>query len=127
MGPTKYRKLLNGTNEEVKLYTDWLEKGVFDALQKKYLEVVLLEIYDGSDSTKLLECFSFGVSYTDEGASFSLGGGTGKGETSKPIDVEAKEEIKTSTSAVIRTLIELCAKLQPLPDNRIISMKVCTH
>ncbi len=110
-----------------------MEHGVFDALQKKYLETVLLEIYEGPEegskeegqtkNRKLLECFSFGVSYSVEGASFALATPSGSlGDTSAP--TELKASIKQETKSVIRTLIELSAKLRPLPPNRVISMKL---
>lgn len=106
---------------------------MFDALSKKYLETVLLEIYEVPESgarkganpknRKLLECFSFGVKYSDEGASFTLSTPSGAvGDTSEPTAVKAS--IKQETKSVIRTLIELSAKLPPLPSNRIIGMKL---
>lgn len=131
-------------DKEVRQFVDWLELGVFDALQKKYLEVVLLEIYattrpaeaharqgatpltqegDSAIVKKLLECFSFSVAYGADGASFALANATGgNGATSQPI--ESKAQIKQSTSEVLRLLVELTASLAPLPQHRVISLKV---
>lgn len=137
IGDTKYRKIIQGEDKEVKLFVDWLEHGVFDALQKRYLEVVLLEIYEATPagesrklskncdldaSRKLLECFSFSVSYSGDGASFALASEDARGDTSKPI--EPKAQIKQNTSDVVRLLIELSSTLRPLPPNRVISVKV---
>lgn len=119
--------------EEVQRFVDWLELGVFDALQHKYLEVVLLQVFAGQvDNAKggkeagkqkeLLECFSFNVSYGSDGAHFQLSGMEGVHATSRPQD--SKDHIKMNTSDVLRTLVELTNSLRPLPPNRILSMKV---
>lgn len=127
---TQYHKIVGVEKEEVRLFVDWLEQGVFHALQHKYLEVVLLEVFasdkpKGSNKKKtgkkqLLECFSFKVSYDKNGAQFHV---SGSGGTSRPLD--SKEHIKRNTSEVLRSLVALTHSLRPLPPNRILSMKVC--
>lgn len=139
IGDTKYQKIVQRDDQEVKQFVDWLEHGVFDALQKKYLEVVILEIYEGPEtrnsknafkdiseskltSRKLLECFSFSISYSGDGANFALAAGNARGDTSR--SMEPKAQIKQNTSDVIRLLIELSSALRPLPPSRVISVKV---
>ncbi len=48
------------------LLTQWLEKGVFEALEKKYLKSVTFAIIKGNDIAEtLLETYSFSVNYTE--------------------------------------------------------------
>lgn len=49
MGGTRYKKLTKpdlDENKEAAMFLKWLEDGVFDALTKKFLSTVLLEIYE---------------------------------------------------------------------------------
>lgn len=140
----KINALSSTSGQEVQQFVDWLEEGVFDALQKKYLEVVMLEIYDNpsgrkgksrsaegpsADSLltpKLIECFTLSVSYGKDGATFDLAKGAANAtQTDTSTPMEPKVAIRQSTADVIRTLIELTGSLAPLPSSRIISMKVC--
>jgi len=57
------------TRPEAKLLLNWLEKGVFDALEKRYLSDVVFAIYtrcDPEPENILLECYQFHVEYHDE-------------------------------------------------------------
>lgn len=142
IGTTRYHKLVV-TKPEVRHFVDWLEEGLFDALEKGYLDVVLLEVFardprkSNSNSRRgakkshvlgrgeLLECFSFIVTYGKDGAQLKLSGRGNNGATSCPSG--SKDEIKKSTSLVLRSLVELTETLQPLPKNRILSLKVRAH
>lgn len=142
IGSTRFHKLVV-TKPEVRHFVDWLEQGVFDALQKEYLDIVLLEVF-ARDPRKanaknrrqakksqvpgrgeLLECFSFTVTYGKDGAQLKLSGSGTNGATSCPSG--SKEDIKKNTSLVLRSLVELTQTLEPLPKNRILSIKVSPH
>ena len=130
MGSTRYPRLVGTKKEEARHLIDWLERGVFDALQKDYLEVVLLEVY--SDTSKnesgrnnkkdreLLESFSFKVTYQNGIAGLQVSGATGTVSDTLP----SKDDIKRNTSAVLKSLVKLTYTMKPLPRDRIISMKV---
>lgn len=157
VGGTQYKKLVCGSEKkEAELFIQWLEKGVFDALTKKYLSTVFLEVFENIEgqegnkendvrvgtqcgdsgiplgkkdennhSRRLLEVFSFEVSYPvdSDGPEFRMsrsgprGGEKDDGECSR-------ENIKQNTASVLRRLVELASTLAPLPDDRVISMKL---
>lgn len=121
-------------------YTEWLELGAFDAIQKQYLDVILLEVFarvpsnpTGTGNAKsqagrkgeLLECFSFSINYEKDGAQLQLSGKGSSGATSCPTGT--KEEIKKNTRQLLRSLVELTQTLEPLPKNRILSMTVSPY
>lgn len=152
IGSTKYHKIVGVEEDgEVRRFVNWLELGVFEALKSKYLDVVLLEIYtvdDGATGEKvgppsteratsaaaaldkaarrsLIECFSFKVSYGEDGAPelhLSTSKDATEGATSLPMD--SKAQIKKNTSEVLRTLVELTHGLYPLPEHRMLSIKL---
>lgn len=118
----------------MRAFVDWFEKGVFDALQNKYLEVVMLQVFardpkakkgkGGTAQRELLECFSFHIKYNEDGsAKLSLSGSGGA--TSLPND--SKEAVKKNTSEVLRSLVEMTSSLKPLPKHRILCLKVCNQ
>lgn len=104
---------------------------MFDALQRKYLEVVLLEVFavdaqkgkkkkKGTTKKELIECFSFKVSYDENGARLQqLSGGSANRQSET-----CRDQIKRNTAEVLHSLIDLTHSLRPLPPNRILSMKV---
>lgn len=57
-------KTLLPKKPEARLLINWLEKGVFDALDKQYLTDVIFAIYTrNSDRNTLLECYQFHMDY----------------------------------------------------------------
>ncbi|SCO62447.1 HORMA domain protein, putative [Plasmodium berghei] len=56
----KLKRLLP-INSESHMIINWLEKGVFDAIEKEYLRILILDINDIYDNT--LECYKFSFSY----------------------------------------------------------------
>lgn len=121
---------------------------MFDALQKKYLEVAMLEIYDkpscrkgkgGSregtsanpaPAPKLIECFVFTVSCGKAGGTLHLATGPvqpfkGSRVLHNSLPVNPKSVIKQSTANIVSAMIPLLRSLAPLPSSHSISMKVC--
>lgn len=144
IGGARYYKLstIDQDNEDARKFVQWLEEGVFDALSKKYLATVLLEVYEviekGNTSSpgdlneiletqrgestaptrKILEVFSFSVSYPSavSGPEFSMSRGQNEELT--------RNRIKQSTNEVLVQLMKLASTLAPLPENRVVSMKL---
>ncbi|GAW83302.1 HORMA domain protein [Plasmodium gonderi] len=56
----KLKKLLP-INREAHMIINWLEKGVFDAIEKEYLRILILDINDIYDNS--IECYKFSFSY----------------------------------------------------------------
>jgi hypothetical protein len=82
-----------------------------------------IESRRGASSKKLQEVFSFAVSYPpNSGPYFNLSrsacaqNGIGIGLS--------KENIKKNTSEVLRLLVQMASKLQPLPERKIVSIKL---
>jgi hypothetical protein len=74
-------------------------------------------------SRRLLEVFSFSISYPKaSGPEISLSRAS-PANGSSPAQC-SRQSIKHNTSEVLRLLVELSSTLQPLPDNRVISIKL---
>ncbi|EUD68781.1 hypothetical protein C922_00469 [Plasmodium inui San Antonio 1] len=56
----KLKRLLP-INREAHMIINWLEKGVFDAIEKEYLRILILDINDIYDNS--IECYKFSFSY----------------------------------------------------------------
>lgn len=64
-------KTLLPNSPETKLVIDWLEQGVFDALEKKFLRMLVFGMYlDPTKESTLIECYAFRLSY--DGNDFKL-------------------------------------------------------
>ncbi|XP_022874812.1 meiosis-specific protein ASY1-like [Olea europaea var. sylvestris] len=124
----KIKKLMPMDAESRRLI-DWMEKGVYDALQKKYLRTVLFCICETVDGPMIEEyAFSFSYSNTDsQEVSMNINRkGTKKGVT---FDCNSKTEItpsqmRSSACKMVRTLIQLMRTLDKMPEERTILMKL---
>ncbi|KAL0210898.1 hypothetical protein P9112_009196 [Eukaryota sp. TZLM1-RC] len=117
-------KSLLSTVPEAKTIVSWLEYGVFEALQKKYLKEIVFGIYlDPKQESTLIESYTFRIAY--DGGNVSLGitkqaNGDEKDAT-MPVDREA---VRKSTTTMLRTLITLAQTLTDIPNERYIVMKL---
>ena len=102
---------------EAFLVTQWLEKGVFDAMEEGYLKSLIFAIYtrnpkDGSDL--LLETYEFRVTYPEEGKSAKV----------NDVELYSKEAVKSQAAKFIRSLTEFTSTLDNLPSERKITMQL---
>eukprot|EP01094_Clydonella_sp_ATCC50884_P001476 TRINITY_DN1109_c1_g1_i1.p1 TRINITY_DN1109_c1_g1~~TRINITY_DN1109_c1_g1_i1.p1 ORF type:complete len:449 (-),score=53.97 TRINITY_DN1109_c1_g1_i1:196-1542(-) len=105
---------------EAKRLIDWLERGVFHALQKKYLATVLFEISATPLQERLLESYAFDIAYDqNDGVMVSLKAGRG----SRPSEL-SMDNIKQATTRMIRRLLLLSETLDPLPKERFLRIKM---
>ncbi|PGG99064.1 hypothetical protein AJ79_08698 [Helicocarpus griseus UAMH5409] len=112
--------ILRGKNPKADKLLDLLEHGIFDALEKNYLEAVQMTVFvDKSKSSQVLESYTFTFKYT--------GGPKDVGNRLASISLEStgcKAEMKTLKSArrglemIVRRLITLSAFLPVLPSER---------
>ncbi|CAI9785077.1 unnamed protein product [Fraxinus pennsylvanica] len=124
----KIKKLMPMDAESRRLI-DWMEKGVYDALQKKYLKTLLFCICETVDGPMIEEyAFSFSYSNTDsQEVSMNINRkGKKKGVT---FDYNSKTEItpsqmRSSACKMVRTLIQLMRTLDKMPEERTILMKL---
>ncbi|KAM0676814.1 hypothetical protein BDAP_002632 [Binucleata daphniae] len=87
-------------------YIEWLEKGIYEAIDKKYLSVVIIGIYL-KDPTKIVESYTFEINYNENNKKFGT----------------------ESVSKMIKTLCLLVQSLQPLPNIKYVTvrLKYCDH
>ena len=97
---------------------DWL-KGVFDAIDKKYLRVLALGIYRGcGDPNTLLEMYTFRFSYKNETEMEIYS------NERKISSASTANETKKATISLLRSLSVLIQTLAPLPDDVRVTMKL---
>ncbi|KAK4357625.1 hypothetical protein RND71_023235 [Anisodus tanguticus] len=111
---------------------DWMEKGVYDALQKKYLKTLLFCVCETIDGPMIEEyAFSFSYSSSDsEEVSMNVNCiGTKKGGTFKCNSTTeiTPNQMRSSACKMVRTLIQLMRTLDNMPEERTILMKLLYH
>ena len=98
--------------------TQWLERGVFSALESKYLKSMTFAVYcknpDGRGEDMLLETYQFQVNYPlDEKSPIGLNG--------VPM---TRDNLKKQAVTFIRSLVEFSSTLDHLPDDRWLTLKL---
>ncbi|XP_025087650.1 HORMA domain-containing protein 2-like isoform X2 [Pomacea canaliculata] len=94
-------------------------KGCFDALDKKYLRMLIIGIYvDPEDPNTIIESYTFKFSYSTQ-----CGVDVYHNEQ-KISSMHTTEKTKKETIQLLRTIIVLTQSLQPLPDNVMMTMKL---
>ncbi|XP_043116998.1 HORMA domain-containing protein 1 [Puntigrus tetrazona] len=97
----------------------WLQ-GCFDALQRRYLRMVVLSIYcDPDNPQKVTECYQFKIKYTENGPQMDFESKNGHSESKMACDNTQK-----SSMLLVRKLYMLMQHLGPLPDNICLNMKL---
>lgn len=109
---------------------DWMEKGVYDALQKKYLRTLMFCVCQTVEGPMIEEySFSFSYSNTDsQEVSMNVNriGNKKQGETFKCNSTTeiTPNQMKSSACKMVRTLIQLMRTLDKMPEERTILMKL---
>uniref|UniRef100_A0A0D9XFF4 HORMA domain-containing protein n=1 Tax=Leersia perrieri TaxID=77586 RepID=A0A0D9XFF4_9ORYZ len=124
----KIKKLMPMDAESRRLI-DWMEKGVYDALQKKYLKTLLFCICEKEEGP-MIEEYAFSFSYPnasgDEVAmNLSRTGSKKNSATFKSNAAEVTpDQMRSSACKMIRTLVSLMRTLDQMPEERTILMKL---
>jgi hypothetical protein len=110
------------THQEAFLLTQWLERGVFHALEAEYINAMTFAIYTkhpATGSDLLLETYTFKISYFKNGDAPMI----------NDIALYTKECVKNQAAKFIRSLTEFSGTLDELPENRwlTIQLKVLLH
>ena len=105
------------THPDAFLLTQWLEQGVFHALEQEYLSALVFAIYAKQPVTNediLLETYEFRATYQ------------GDEKTPKINDVSllSKESVKNQAAKFIRSLTEFSGTLDSLPDSCWITLQL---
>ncbi|XP_021630541.1 meiosis-specific protein ASY1 isoform X3 [Manihot esculenta] len=117
----KIKKLMPMDAESRRLI-DWMEKGVYDALQKKYLKTLLFSVCEGMEGPMIEEyAFSFGYSNSDsQDVSMNINrtgnkkqGGTFKCNSTTEV---TPNQMRSSACKMIRTLVQLMRTLDRMPE-----------
>ncbi|CAA7271513.1 unnamed protein product [Cyclocybe aegerita] len=134
--------LTRGYTDEADRLLNYLEYGIFDALEKQYLRSFIFAIYlDNKDPTNIVEAYTFNFKYyTIPGTSttipiMSLGDGLKRMSLRNQKDVEdpVAKAIKNGkaptlkdvkSSAMLKTLIHIMHHMDPLPRRRFATFKV---
>lgn len=95
----------------------WI-KGCFDALDKKYLRMIIIGIYgDAEDPDTVIESYTFKFSYVDKEVSVFRNG-------NKIASAHTERDTKKATIRLLRTIILLSQTLTSLPDDVMMTMKL---
>ncbi|CAN1746415.1 Meiosis-specific protein ASY1 [Linum perenne] len=104
--------------------------GVYDALQKKYLKMLLFCVCEAIDGP-MIEEYAFSFSYSDSDSqevsmNFNRIGSKKKGGTFKCNSVTeiTPNQMRSSACKMIRTLVQLMRTLDKMPEERTILMKL---
>nr|XP_011457480.1 PREDICTED: uncharacterized protein LOC101303480 isoform X2 [Fragaria vesca subsp. vesca] len=125
----KIKKLMPVDKESRRLI-DWMEKGVYDALQKKYLKTLLFCVCEDVEGPMIEEyTFSFSYSNSDsQEVSMNINrsgnkkqGGTFKYNSTTDI---TPNQMRSSACKMVRTLVQLMRTLDRMPEERTILMKL---
>eukprot|EP01039_Chlorochromonas_danica_P010013 gene10013-11073_t len=104
-------------NKEAFLLTQWLERGVFAALESEYLSSMLFAIYTKHPVTQadlLLESYEFKITYA----------GNGKAAKINNADLHSKDAVKSQAAKFIRCLTEFTSTLEELPRERWLTIQL---
>ncbi|PNT46123.1 hypothetical protein POPTR_003G173200v4 [Populus trichocarpa] len=125
----KIKKLMPMDAESRRLI-DWMEKGVYDALQKKYLKTLLFCVCETIEGP-MIEEYTFSFSYSDsESQEVSMNiNRTGNKKQGGTFKYNSKNEItpnqmRSSACKMVRTLVQLMRTLDKMPEERAILMKL---
>lgn len=92
--------------------------GCYDALQKKYLRMVVLALYTNiEDPQTITECYQFKFKYTPSGPIMDL-------TSNKGSILSASTDLKKSSILLVRKLYILMQNLGPLPNDVCLTMKL---
>ncbi|KAL5201420.1 hypothetical protein ABZP36_035774 [Zizania latifolia] len=122
-------KKLMPMDAESRRLIDWMEKGVYDALQKKYLKTLLFCICEKNEGP-MIEEYAFSFSYPntsgDEVAmNLSCTGSKKNSATFKSnADEVTPDQMRSSACKMIRTLVSLMRTLDQMSEERTILMKL---
>ncbi|XP_071716216.1 meiosis-specific protein ASY1-like [Rutidosis leptorrhynchoides] len=125
----KIKKLMP-MDEESRRLIDWMEKGVYDALQKKYLRTLMFCVCETVEGP-MIEEYAFSFSYSNSNSqevsmNVNRTGNKKQGETFKCNSTTeiTPTQMKSSACKMVRTLIQLMRTLDKMPEERTILMKL---
>ncbi|KAI9015476.1 HORMA domain-containing protein [Hyaloraphidium curvatum] len=128
-GKLNVKVLKEGRCPEADQLVEILERGVFDALDKKYLRTLVLGVsLNRKNPDNLVEAYVFRFSYPSSTPHLNIQRkvmGSDQIIDAK-LQFKSKDELKTATANTLRKMILLTQNLDPLPTegSRILSFKI---
>ncbi|KZT09612.1 HORMA-domain-containing protein [Laetiporus sulphureus 93-53] len=144
----KIMTVTRGFTEEADRLLDYLENGIFDALQKQYLRSCIFAVYlDSQDPNNIVEAYTFSFEYhkisgTDvvvpvmsldaDLEKLSISGGKIKGidpvtDASRHGRIPTLGDVKRSLKTLIKNLIQATTQMDALPKRRFATFKLFYH
>ncbi|TCD71215.1 DNA binding protein [Steccherinum ochraceum] len=134
----KVMTVTRGYTEEADKLLDYLENGIFDALQHQYLRSFIFAVYlDQDDPNNIIEAYTFNFRYHSiPGTSsvvpiMTLGEDLMNMSLSDPVVDATKQgriptlgEVKKSLKGLIKNLIHATTQMDPLPRRRFATFKL---
>ncbi|KAK9469401.1 HORMA domain-containing protein [Lipomyces arxii] len=125
----RIKKLKRGLSDQVDTFLDWIERGIFDALEHKYLRAVLFAIYlDPRHPHDITESYTFNIAYRDDTPEFVITDSTGEPVLPSLGHHQAggvtNTEARKNLQQMMRRFIMLTQTLPPLPDDRYLTIRL---
>ncbi|KAI0664727.1 HORMA domain-containing protein [Cubamyces menziesii] len=140
----KIMTVTRGFTEEADKLLDYLENGIFDALQKQYLRSFVFAIYlDDQDPNNIIEAYTFNFSYCKVPGSEGSVPVMSLGEDMMNLSLSATDksrdpvadatrrgkiptlgEVKRSLKALVKNLIQATTQMDALPKRRFATFKL---
>ena len=108
---------LNVKDQKAFLLTQWLEAGVFKALEDEFLYKMTFAIYSKHPLTNediLLETYEFKFTFADNDASATI----------NDVPIRSREDVKAQAGKFIRTLVTFAQSLEVLPENNWVTIEL---
>ncbi|KAK6541283.1 DNA binding protein [Orbilia ellipsospora] len=131
---TRIKSIQRGRSQEADTLLDWIEKGVFSALDKGYLRAFQLAVFLDPENPDLIqEAYTFSVGYQARGNGECGAAAEGiaisdiilNGESyACASEVLDATQIRRSVKALIRRLIVVTQNLDLLPENRYLTIRL---
>ncbi|KAI0780584.1 HORMA domain-containing protein [Trametes elegans] len=140
----KIMTVTRGFTEEADKLLDYLESGIFDAVQKQYLRSFVFAIYlDDQDPNNIIEAYTFNFSYCkvpgsdstvpvmslgEDMMNLSLAGSKKRcdpvADATRNGKIPTLGEVKRSLKALIKNLIQATTQMDALPKRRFATFKL---
>ncbi|KAJ7286365.1 HORMA domain-containing protein [Mycena rebaudengoi] len=138
----KFQTMTRGYTDEADKILNYVEYGIFDALQRRYLRSFIFAIYlDDKDPTNIIEAYTFNFHYHKVPGTetvipiMSLGDDLDKmslrDSTNDPVAQAARKgkpptlkDVKKSVKSMLKTLISSTNQMEELPKRRYAAFKL---
>ncbi|KAJ3031604.1 UNVERIFIED_CONTAM: HORMA domain-containing protein 1 [Siphonaria sp. JEL0065] len=102
----KLKKLKRGASVDIDFLNEWLEKGVFEALEKKYLKSIVFGVYSDSEVlSTFIESYQFTFTYPKDGRFDMVVDSTSSQFKTSTFNLKSKKESVNAMMGMLRRVI----------------------